>query len=92
MKKDVKKFLVNLMTVILAMEIKSFFEKGGGSNDLAYSILKILFLSLFSVCIINMEDVTRVIIHQMDKSIPEGELGGNLSITKYLRAQKSAAR
>ena len=92
MKQEIKNFLINLMTVILAMEIKSFFEKGGGANDLAYSILKILFLSLFSVCVINMEDVTRVIIHKMDQSIPEGEMGGVLSLTKLLRPQKSAPR
>jgi hypothetical protein len=85
MKPEIKRLLTNLITVILAMEIKSFFEKGGGSNDLAYTILKIIFLTFFSVCVINMEDVTRVIIHKMDPKIPEGDLDDTFSVTKFVR-------
>ena len=80
-----KTFLVNILTVILALEIRAFFEKGGGQNDLAFSILKILFMAFFSICAINMEDVTRVIIHKMDSTIKEGDLNGVLSLTKLLR-------
>jgi hypothetical protein len=85
MKQELKIFLTNIVTVILALELRAFFEKGGGSNDLAFTIFKIIMLSIFGVCIINMDDVTRVIIHKLDPTIPEGENNGTLSITKLLR-------
>lgn len=85
MREELKTFLTHLVTVILAMEIRGFFEKGGGQHDLAFTILKILLLSIISVGIINMEDVTRVIIHKMDPSMGEPETNGVLSITKLLK-------
>jgi hypothetical protein len=88
MKPEIKKLLTSLMTVILALEIRTFFEKGGTSNDLAFTILKIIFLAFFSICVINMEDVTRVIIHKMDPTISEGELDPHFSVTKLLRQHK----
>lgn len=89
MRQEIKTFLTNLVTVILAIEIRAFFEKGGGNNDLAYTILKILGLSMISVFILNMEDVTRIIIHKIDPTINEGELNGVLSLTKLLRQSRS---
>lgn len=84
MKKEIKKFLTNLIVVLLGLEINRFFEKGGSSNDLAFTILKILFLSLFSFCIINMEDVTRVIIHKIDERMNDRENNGVLSLRRLL--------
>ena len=89
MRQEIKLFLTNLMTVMLALEIRGFFEKGGGSNDLAFTILKILFLSVFSIGIINMEDVTRIIIHKMDSRLGDPETNGVLSLTKLLRNSKT---
>lgn len=85
MKHEIKTMLTNLITVILGLEIKGFFDKGGSNNDLAFTILKILFLSLFSVCIINMEDVTRVIIHKIEGTMNDRENNGVLSLTKLLK-------
>jgi hypothetical protein len=86
MRQDVKKFFTNLATVLLALEIRSFFEKGGSHNDLAFTILKILFLGFFGICVMNMEDVTKVIVHKLDKYPEANEVPVMKSLTKFLKA------
>jgi hypothetical protein len=85
MREEVKTFVTNLINVILALEIRAFFEKGGGNNDLAFTILKIVFLTLFIFGMVNMEDVTRVIIHKTDAIARENETNGVLSLRKLLK-------
>ncbi len=87
MKQEIKTFLTNLVTVILALEIKGFFEKGGGNNDLAFTLLKILILSFCGICIVNMEDVTRVIVHKIDSTLSDSN--GVISLTKLLRSKNN---
>ncbi len=86
MKQEIKTFLTNVVTVILALEIKGFFEKGEGSNNLAFTLLKIMLLSVCGICIVNMEDVTRVIIHKIDSTLSESNVNGVLSLTKIIKS------
>jgi len=87
MREELKRFITNLITTILAMEIRLFFEKGGDSNELALTILKILFLCVLAVLIINMEEPTRIVINnKKEAGAPKENLvEGKISIGKLIK-------
>jgi hypothetical protein len=45
-----KIYLINFLLVLLAMEIKSFFDKGGSSNEIAYLLFRIFVLA--TICLL----------------------------------------
>lgn len=64
-----KFLLVNLMLILLALEIKTFFDKGGVNNDLAYTLFKILFVSLACLTFANFEEFGRVVLGGLERAI-----------------------
>ena len=87
MNRDMKTFVLNLVTVVLALEIRSFLDNGGWNNDLAFTLFKIVLFAMVCTGIIHMEDMTRIVIQTKDHKTVEGEDGaGVMSLTKILRA------
>ena len=64
-----KFLLVNLMIILLALEIKSFFDKGGVNNDLAYTLFKILFFTVTCLALANFEEFGRVVLSGIERAI-----------------------
>lgn len=89
MNKEIKTFLLNLLSILLALEIRAFFDKGGSNNDLAFTLLKILVLVFVCVCAANMEEVTRIVINSRESETKCDDTRGVLSLTKILRATKT---
>jgi hypothetical protein len=74
MLRQFKIVLSHLLLVILAIELKGFYDNGGGNHYLAYSLLKIIFLLLACIGIINAEDVTRVVIEKFEEALTPTKL------------------
>jgi hypothetical protein len=53
---------LHFLLIILAIEVKHFFDKGGNLNELAYSLFKIMILLLFSILMVCCEDLTKTLI------------------------------
>jgi len=87
MREEIKRNITNLITTILAMEIRVFFEKGGGNNELALTILKIIFLFVFSALFIDIEEATKIVIHNNKKEggPRESQNDGKVSIGKLIK-------
>ncbi len=62
-----KFLLVNLMIIMLALEIKNFFDKGGVNNDLAYSLFKIFFNAIGCLAVANFEEFGRMILGGLER-------------------------
>jgi hypothetical protein len=60
-----RKTLVHFAAVLFALEVRHFLDKGGSSNELAYSLLKLLFLVVFMYLLLNIENVSKVIVEHI---------------------------
>lgn len=69
MKKQIQIVLAHLLLVMLALEFKNFYEKGGHNNDLAYSIMKIILLIIACLAILNSNEVVRIIIEKTEEKV-----------------------
>lgn len=89
MKIETKIVICNFAIVLLAIEMKNFFDKGGANNELAYSIFKIMFLALLCFGIMHMEEFTKVIIQKVETTITEPyKIEKILSATKIMALKK----
>ena len=67
MQLKVRVIFINLLLILLAFELKVFFDKGGQNNELAYSLFKIIFLLTFSLFVLNAEEMTKTMVYQFQK-------------------------
>jgi hypothetical protein len=89
MRSENKLVATNFVIVLLALEVRNFFEKGGANNELAYCFIKIILLTLFVMLILNVEDVTRIFIQRLDGANGEtmigmAELAGRMTVSKLI--------
>jgi hypothetical protein len=63
--KHLKTALFNFLTTYLALELKSFFDRGNRNEDVSSSFLKIILVCLVIYFLLNAEDVTKVIIEKI---------------------------
>jgi hypothetical protein len=77
--KAIRKALTHFAIVLFALEVRHFFDKGGSQHELSYSLLKLLLLVVFAYVLLNMENVSKVIvekigsvrkIHNLENDIP----------------------
>jgi hypothetical protein len=58
-----------MLIIWLAIEIKSFFDKGGSNNDLAYPLFKILVLSLGTLALGNFELFEKIVTGTLESVV-----------------------
>lgn len=88
MRQEVKVFVVTLVSVFLAMELRSFLEKGGGNNELAMSLLKILFWAGIGVLVLNFDDASRVMVNNLENLNGETLVKGTVSLAKLISGNR----